>query len=595
MHTSLEARHHLGLSHDLYLLPVSTYFVPVVYAALNFGIEGALPTALWCVALVAPNVALWHTPAERPAVILELVILVVMAVVIARRVDLETAARNRAESASELLERLNRTAAASAQSLDLASVLSRTLEAMLDPHRSQRAWVLLGADGEHEERLICASSGEAASEVGSTELAVTRALLDGPPRAAELTQRTDGAATTRYVLSPLPAPGAPTGAISLASEDRDLSPSDSQLVEAAANHLGMALDNIRHLRQAEVMVGELSRAQRELEDYVRLATDAQEEERRRLARELHDDTIQALVIAKGELEVLRAVELPLSPAAGERVARVDAILAGAIDDVRRFSRDLRPSLLDDLGLVQAIDWLVGEFGARASVSAQLRVGGEPRRLDPRQELAVFRIVQEALRNVERHAAARNVTVELHFGSGLEVLIADDGRGFESSRRFDHSASPHLGLAGMRERARLAGASLGIESRPGRGRESRCRSTAEDGPAPRSATGVRRRGRASKRRDGSTDSGAEPQRPARLKTWARRPSGASRPRNRSISSGEKGRHEAAGFCLDTCPPLEPENSIASAGTRPLGAPHERAAADVDGEQTVMFYSFRAVRF
>ena len=238
-----------------------------------------------------------------------------------------------------------------------------------------------------------------------------------------------------------------------------------QLLEAVANQLGVALDNVRYFRQAQQMVSELSRAQRALEDYVRLATDALEEERKRLARELHDDTIQTIVIAKAELDAL-AVEKPVSAAVRARLNKVDAMLTAAIDNVRRFSRDLRPSLLDDLGLVDAIDWLVGDLGARTGIDAQLRISGEPRRLDQKEELALFRIVQEALRNVERHAAASTVEVRIHFGEDVRAAVVDDGRGFDTSEALDgQHSSTRLGLLGMRERAKLAGAALSIRSRP----------------------------------------------------------------------------------------------------------------------------------
>jgi signal transduction histidine kinase len=310
-HSLLEATHSLGLLPELSLLPVSTYFIPVVYAALNFGVEGAVPTALWSALLAVPNLVLWHTNAQRVGVVLQLVILVAIAFVIARRVDFETAAKERAEAANA------------------------------------------------------------------------------------------------------------------------------------------------HLEQA----------QRALEDYVRLATDAQEEERKRLARELHDDTIQTIVIAKAELDAL-AVDKPVSAAVGARLNKVDAMLTTAIDNVRRFSRDLRPSLLDDLGLVEAIDWLVGDLGARTAINAQLHVSGEPRRLSPKEELALFRIVQEALRNVERHAAAKAVDVHLHFGRDVRATVMDDGQGFDISEALDeHRSSTSLGLLGMRERAKLAGAALSITSRP----------------------------------------------------------------------------------------------------------------------------------
>jgi signal transduction histidine kinase len=198
---------------------------------------------------------------------------------------------------------------------------------------------------------------------------------------------------------------------------------------------------------------------------VRLATDALEDERKRLARELHDDTIQTIVIAKAELDTL-AVETPASAAMKTRLNKVDAMLTAAIDNVRRFSRDLRPSLLDDLGLVDAIDWLVGDLRARTGINAQLRISGKPRRLDQKEELALFRIVQEALRNVELHAAAKTVKVRIDFRHDVRAAVVDDGRGFDTSEALDgHHPSTRLGLLGMRERAKLAGAALSIRSRP----------------------------------------------------------------------------------------------------------------------------------
>ena len=466
VHSLLEARQSLGFAPDLYMLPVSTYFIPVVYAALNFGVEGAVPTALWSALLVVPNLILWHTGAQRQGVILELVILIVIAFVIARRVDFETAAKERAEAANARLERLNQTAAASAQSLDLESVLSRTVQAMLDPRTSQTGWIVLAADGTDDETIMVASTAGAPAEIGARGLAATRMVIAEPLPGAGAGAGEGAIQEDRMVIVPLRASGRLAGAIGLASSADALSASDTKLLEAVANQLGVALDNIRYFRQARLMVSELSQAQRALQDYVRLATDAQEEERKRLARELHDGTIQALVVAKVELDALAAVENPVSAAARARLNKVDAILTAAIDDVRRFSRDLRPSLLDDLGLVHAIDWLVADLGARAAINAQLRISGEPRRLGQKEELALFRIVQEALRNVERHAAAKTVEVHMHFGRDVRAIIVDDGHGFDASEVLDdRRSSTRLGLLGMRERAKLAGAALSIRSGP----------------------------------------------------------------------------------------------------------------------------------
>ena len=464
-HTLLEATHSLGGLPDLGLLPVSTYFVPVVYAALNFGVEGAVPTALWSALLTVPNLILWHTASQRAGVMLQLVILVSMAFVIARRVDFETATKERAEAANARLERLNLTAAACAQSLNLESVLSQTVQAMLDPRKSQTGWIVLATDGADSETTVTASTAGAPAEISVRDLAATRSFIarttaGNGESAHPITGQED-----RLAIVQLRASGRVAGAVGLASPADALSANDMQLLEAVASQLGVALDNVRHFRVAQQMVSELSRAQRALEDYVRLATDALEDERKRLARELHDDTIQTIVIAKGELDAL-AIEKSVPAAVRARLNKVDAMLEASIDNVRRFSRDLRPSLLDDLGLVDAIDWLVGDLRARTGIDAQLRISGQPRRLDQKEELALFRIVQEALRNVERHAAAKTVKVRVDFRHDIRATVVDDGRGFDTSEVLDgHHSSTRLGLLGMRERAKLAGAALSIRSRP----------------------------------------------------------------------------------------------------------------------------------
>jgi signal transduction histidine kinase len=482
-HGLLEATSHLDVLPDLALLPVSTYFIPVVYAALNFGVEGAVPTALWISVLTVPNLILWHSGAQRPGVILQLALLVALAYVIARRVDAETAAKERAEAATARLARLNRAAAASARSLDLESVLAQTARAMLDPDKSQTSWVVLRADAEHDEWVTVASTAGAPAEIGAGPLNAARSLIAQPLAASN--GDADGCVREdRLAIVALCVSGAVVGAVGLASSGECISTDEVRLLEAVANHLGVALANIRLLRQTQSMVDEISRTQQALEEYVRLATDAQEEERRRLARELHDDTIQTLVIAKTELDAL-AAETPLAPAARARLRAVDATLASAIDGVRRFSRNLRPSLLDDLGLVHAIDWLVADLAARTGIGAHLRTGGEPRRLDPKDELALFRIVQEALRNVERHAGASHVRVRLCFAEQVRASVLDDGTGFDTSRAFDGRGTSGLGLLGMRERAKLAGATLSIASNPAWGTRVAVTLRAARAPSPRS--------------------------------------------------------------------------------------------------------------
>lgn len=207
----------------------------------------------------------------------------------------------------------------------------------------------------------------------------------------------------------------------------------------------------------------LLKAKENLEIYIELATEAQEEERKRLSRELHDDTLQSLVVATTEIGAVAANNN--FDGAHDRLLRVQEILAATIVSVRRYCRDLRPSLLDDLGLIDAIDWLASDLESRAGISIVFDVSGE-RRLDARDELLIFRVVQEALHNVERHSGATEVHLGLNFNQGtLAVSIADNGKGMSS---LGPPVETGLGLRGMDERTKLLKGSLIVESQPGRG-------------------------------------------------------------------------------------------------------------------------------
>ncbi len=205
--------------------------------------------------------------------------------------------------------------------------------------------------------------------------------------------------------------------------------------------------------------------------YAQQVTKAQEEERKRIARELHDDTAQALIDLARRLDDLSSLSENLSgrdiaALLGNARERTNAILEG----VRRFSQDLRPSILDDLGLLPALEWLISDLEKRSGIRSDLKVIGNMRRFPSEAELLFFRIVQEALRNTERHAQASQVEVTVEFGADKTIVtVRDNGKGFELSGNVgDLSRTGKLGLVGMQERARLLGGSLKIESRLGKG-------------------------------------------------------------------------------------------------------------------------------
>lgn len=208
---------------------------------------------------------------------------------------------------------------------------------------------------------------------------------------------------------------------------------------------------------------------RRLEDlhlYARSVLAAQEAERLRLAQEIHDDTVQELIVLCRRLEELSS-SATRAQAAELDTARTAA--AGIADRLRAFARGLRPSVLDDLGLVAGLRHLVQETEERSSLQAVFSVSGVARRLESDVELGIFRIGQEALRNVERHAAANRVGLRIRFRPGHTCLVvADDGHGFDAPRPEAWARGGHLGLLGMGERARLIGGRLRVRSWRGHG-------------------------------------------------------------------------------------------------------------------------------
>lgn len=223
-------------------------------------------------------------------------------------------------------------------------------------------------------------------------------------------------------------------------------------------------------RQAETVSEELRRSKDRLHFYLREITDAQEAERQRVARELHDDTVQSLVVVARSLDGL--LKQPMAKADGftPQVQQARVQVDAAIDGVRRLARDLRPSILDSLGLIPSIQWLLDELTGRQALRGQLDVDADVGRLPPEVELCLFRIVQEALRNVELHAAAKNVDIKLRATSGeLRIRIQDDGRGFRAGElSAGDRRGAGLGLQGMRERAQLLGGRVDIASEPDAG-------------------------------------------------------------------------------------------------------------------------------
>lgn len=238
---------------------------------------------------------------------------------------------------------------------------------------------------------------------------------------------------------------------------------DTRQVAAAVSHLW------DELQRANATVAEQNRRLIALTGQV---ISAQEEERRRIARELHDEAGQALTM------LIVGLERGEQAMPGQHLAQVRAtfrrlrdLAVQTLEEIRNLALDLRPSLLDDLGLVAAVRWYARTCAARAELPVEVSLEGldESDRLPPDVETTVFRIVQEGLTNVIKHARARRVWIALvRNGAGLVVRIADDGVGVPPFDAANADRGDRLGLFGMVERAKLLGGEMEIGPRPGGG-------------------------------------------------------------------------------------------------------------------------------
>jgi PAS domain S-box-containing protein len=240
-------------------------------------------------------------------------------------------------------------------------------------------------------------------------------------------------------------------------------------VELRISHL-LRRDEVIGVQVIAQDVTEEKQLRQNMEYYIKQVTRAQEDERLRISRELHDDTAQILVTLSRDLNsLITKEEKPAKPLV-RPLKRLREMADSALEGVRRFSQDLRPSILDDLGLVPALEWLVKDLEESYHMSTKFEVTGSSRRLGPEIELAVFRIAQEVLSNVRRHSQASAVEMTLDFGSdALTLIISDNGKGFDMPQRTsDLALSGKLGIIGIRERTRLIGGTIIVQSEPGGG-------------------------------------------------------------------------------------------------------------------------------
>jgi signal transduction histidine kinase len=421
VHTFLEVVAGVAFPAPLYLIPTSLFFIPVVYAAVRFGARGAITTALWSIAVTLPNILVLHEGVERLGILWQFGVLLVIAAFVGVRVDRERLARAEVEARERALE---------ASQLRYRALFDSAADAVL----------VLDGDGRVEAANAAATwlAGGDASPVDQQ----IEALL-GPDLAAVVTSGV------------MPDHALPFTAGSQVG---------TRWLEVLAS--GQVVDD-QGRRRVQVILHDVTAQEerrQDLERFARRTVTAREEERRRIGRELHDGPLQSLVLVGRTLDAITDASNPTAADAAVDEAR--EVVDATAGELRRLSRALRPSILDDLGLVPAIRSEAIALGRRMSIDVRVSVAGSARPASPDTELMLLRVTQEALHNIERHADAHRAEVRVSFGTGaVQLIVRDDGHG---PGTLPSAASllgaGKLGVVGMEERARLAGGEFCLRPR-----------------------------------------------------------------------------------------------------------------------------------
>lgn len=366
------------------------------------------------------------------------------------------------------LAMLNAVALAVGRSLDAHEVLASALDQVLERMDLPGGCVLL--PGEGDEFRVAVSRGETviwpSEPVRCACLDALRtsqsAVATRSPRCPCYRAAAGKDALFLRLASPLVAHGQVLGVLCVAAPGREHQIDDARrLLSSVGHYVGVALENARlyeEVRQRDETHSHL----------LAKAISAQEEERKRIARELHDESAQALTSLLMRLDAAMAAG-GLSPATRERLEQIRSQAVRTLEETRRLIKDLRPTALDDLGLVAAIRAHAEDALGAQGVDVRVSVEGLSERLPSEVETTLFRIVQEATNNCLRHARARSFRVTLSRRNGRIVgEVTDDGVGFDMEAVFKHGTNLPLGLLGMQERAALVGGDLAIWSRPGEG-------------------------------------------------------------------------------------------------------------------------------
>jgi len=446
-----------ALERILFLLPVSL-------AAYAYGRSGGLIILFLAICAMVPRI-IWMSPQPVDA-LLETVIAGVVGYLLVWMFEVQSKEKLLRQRAASRLSAVNEIAGLVTGSLELNEILhvalDRTMEVVgaeagllftLDLHTQDLTLAVhRGIPPEFVTELCQNSSGERLCErvARSGEMLI---VSEPPPYISGSTQ----AEGYMQAIVPLKSRKRVRGVLSVISRHASRPLSDEKsLLNAIGNEIGVAIENAQLYES--------------MRSYAHSITHAQEDERQRIARELHDETIQMLVALSRQLEALETLPDRLPAAAKKRVQAQRELVGRTMRGLRRFVRDLRPPVLDQLGLVAALREMTAEIRETHNIHATVDVVGEVIRLRPEQELVLFRIAQEALNNIRQHAGASRAIVILAFDpDNVQMVIEDNGGGFDApDRASDLVSSGRLGLIGMDERASALGGTLSIRSNPGRG-------------------------------------------------------------------------------------------------------------------------------
>lgn len=393
-------------------VPVALLIFPVGYAALRYALAGAAVTTAWAILLWLPDLALPRDLGHVGGDVVDLALVAMVGIVFGRRIDAERYAHVRVERAM-------------AKSLDIEARYHRLFETNRSPI------LVIDQRGIVSDVNPAAKTLFGADAVGATGASFLESDAPLNEQVGRVLFLSDG---HDYRLD----------VVSLPDEVGDVS---TQVI----------FEDVTEERS------EGRRARR----YAQLVIQAEEDQNRRLARELHDEPLQLFLLLARRLESLGEVAgVPESVAEGLEEAHHQSL--DAASRLRTLARDLRPPTLDQLGLVAALSSLIADIEDEADPVAELRVVGKEIRLPADTELGAFRIVQEAIRNALRHAGANHLRVRVEFADDqITLTVTDDGKGFDPERLSELDPE-HLGLLGMRERARLLGGRLDVRSLPGQG-------------------------------------------------------------------------------------------------------------------------------